>query len=338
MKFRTIFTLLFCITLSLGVSAKDAKLAGIIVHNFFSPERNDRVEVYVWYPTASDSVNFIFGQNKVFLGTKTSLNAPVLKGRHPVILLAHGGMRSSPFHSGWIASGLAKKGFIVVVPQYDFSKLEPALASHELWLRPSDLSNSLVSIENIPFFKDFIDKEKIYGVGFFLGGTSMLSLAGAKFEPNRYKKSCLNDKVNIDCAWLYENKIDLSYLPDIVFFSNKNNRLKSVVVINPELTKTLDENFSKLIDLPVKVIDIRDGESEMDEYLDFDNALRAIPNLKKIKLSESNLFGAFSLCTPIGKTILSMEGGENICIEPKSQKREHTHKLILEEITNFIDD
>ncbi len=59
MKLRTIFTLFFCITLSLGVSAKDANLAGVIVHSFFSPERNDRVEVYVWYPTESESVNFV---------------------------------------------------------------------------------------------------------------------------------------------------------------------------------------------------------------------------------------------------------------------------------------
>ena len=161
-----------------------------MTHKVFNSERSENIEVHIWYPAKADSTNFVFGQNKVFLGTEASLNAPITKGKYPVVLLANGGMRASPSHSGWIASGLAKSGVIVIVPQPpSFSNLSPNVASNELWLRATDLSQSLSNIENLEFFKNSIDRENVYGVGFFLGGTSMLSLAGAKFDPLLYKNS-----------------------------------------------------------------------------------------------------------------------------------------------------
>jgi predicted dienelactone hydrolase len=77
------------------------------------------------------------------------------------------------------------------------NRLEPASASSELWLRPGDLSLSLSNIENNERLQGSADLDHVYGVGFFLGGTSMLSLAGAQFDPGLYQASCEQQGVNV---------------------------------------------------------------------------------------------------------------------------------------------
>jgi predicted dienelactone hydrolase len=324
------------IIFSLNVEAEEIKIAGLIIKKVFNPEREKLVDIYYWYPAKTADANFEFGGNKFFKGTVASLGAKISEGKFPIILLSIGGMRTSLFHSGWVASGLAIKGFVVAVPQPPSAKsLKPGLAANELWLRPSDLSLSLSYLEKKSPLKDSVSTDHVYGVGFFLGGTSMLSLAGAEFDPNLYRASCKQDGVNIDCNWFRENKVDLENLPyKKLSRSMQDTRIKSIVAINPELTKTLRTNSLRRISIPISIIDIRE---DSDEYPGFDlaDSLQSNPEITISIIQNSNLFSAFSTCTPEGVAVFATKA-ENICKDPKGIGRQEIHRLIIDNILEFI--
>ncbi|WP_252094196.1 hypothetical protein [Vibrio sp. SCSIO 43009] len=96
------------------------------------------------------------------------------------------------------------------------------------------------------------------GIGFFLGGTSMLMLSGAQISPEKYRTSCHN-ATNVDCHWLRENNVDITSIPDQKFprFQSEN-KLKSVVVINPELTKTFVPETLALMNNAITVVTLSD--------------------------------------------------------------------------------
>jgi predicted dienelactone hydrolase len=56
------------------------------------------------------------------------------------------------------------------------------VAVNELWLRPHDLSTTLTAIEQVAVLNVRVDANQIGVVGFFLGATSALSLAGAQID------------------------------------------------------------------------------------------------------------------------------------------------------------
>ncbi|WP_077653047.1 alpha/beta hydrolase family protein [Salinivibrio kushneri] len=337
MNIKRWLTTMAWLALSFTVSAKEFAASGLASQTVFNPERESTIEVDIWYPTTLDSTHFEFGKNKVFVGTKTNRNAPIASGKHPIVLLAHGGMRASPFHAGWVASGLAKAGFIVVVPQQvGLSAANVTSAPRELWLRPSDLSISLTHLIDTAPFKQAIDTDHVYGVGFFLGGTSMLSLAGARFDPALYKQSCEQEGVNVDCQWLQKNKVDLGKVSEpMLSRTNHDDRVKAIVAINPELTKTLDAQSLGDIKVPVKVMDIRGRHAALPE-LEVAESIAAIPNMTLMKTPHTTIFSAFSRCTAKGAQLLALEEEGHLCQTSEQQSREEAHRLIIESITQFI--
>ncbi len=327
--------ILYLALFPLNAIALDGNGTGFITKKIHSPERNKLIEIHYWYPTQNINADFDFGNPKIFVTTKAKLNAKLLTGKFPVILLAHGGMRSSPYNSGWIASALAKSGYIVVVPQPPSpNSLKPNVAPHELWLRPNDLTLGLSSLDDVSILKNGIDESTTYGLGFFLGGTSMLSLAGVKIDPVLYKNSCKQKNVNFDCHWFKKNDVELNDLSlEKLSKIKPENRINTVIAINPELTKTFDKNSIRTISIPLNIIDISNNSSAA---LIPDSALKEAQNIAFSEIPNSNLYSAFSICTKKGKMILAAEGEGEICKESEESTREQIHKDILQEIVNTL--
>lgn len=341
MKIMNVITVIFLVLLSQYAMATEEQGTGFIANQVYNPERNKSIEIHYWYPTQNIISDFEFGNSKIFLTEKATLNAELLNGKFPVILLAHGGMRASPYHSGWIASALAKRGYIVVVPQPPRpNELKPSLAPHELWLRPSDLKLGLSSLDDVSIIKNGVDKSNILGLGFFLGGTSMLSLAGAKIDPELYKNSCVEKGVNFDCQWFQKNGVDLSDFSVSNLLSTKPDaRIKSVIAINPELSKTFDKNSVTGISIPLTIIALGDtADSRDNSYL----ALKPSKQLGENKnvtfstIPNTSVYSAFSICTHKGKIILAAEGDDDICNDLKGLTREQAHQVIVDEVVKIL--
>lgn len=318
-----------------GVQAAEPYSASHLVRALPSEARGRPVEVHYWYPTAETQPVEHFGQGKLFNAVEVILDAKAAQGSFAVVLLSHGGMRSAFIHTGWIASALARRGFIVVVPKPPGGReLQAADAANELLLRPADLSLALTALKSIEPLSSRADMTDVSGVGFFLGGTSMLSLAGAGFDPEGYRQSCNAQGINIDCGWLSSQGVDLTTLPDDFFAQDTSDaRLTNLVVINPELTPVLEPRSLESIAVPVKLISLsNDAKSPLATAAQLDN----IQSYSAVNIASASPFSAFSECTELGKKILQAEGEGELCQEPDGRSRAEIHQQLIDEIVAAI--
>lgn len=322
---------LFVTLLSFEVSANEDKYSALTIKSVYSNDRNKFIDIYYWYPSSKRDTDFIFGNSKIFAAVATNFNAEIAPGKFPVVLLSHGGMRSSFTHSGWIASALAKAGYIVIVPKPPgVDEITPDLAVNEISLRAADLMLGLSNLENVNVLDRGSDKDNVMGVGFFLGGTSILTLSGIKLSPAKYKKSCDDDETNMDCGWLLSNNVYLTEVSDKKISDLKtDDRIKSIVVINPELTKTFSDATLEMVGIPVTVIDL---SAENNPALKPSETILKIPKVQLREINSATAFSAFSMCTEQGERILSSDGGSEICEENAEGLRQENHKLIINEI------
>ncbi|UXH99910.1 alpha/beta hydrolase family protein [Photobacterium sp. TY1-4] len=328
---KKVISFLGMLMLSFSANAVDGTETGLQVKRIYSPDRQRDVEIYYWYPTNARGDAEAFGQSKVFLSTDVIRDAEIAPGQYPVVLLSHGGMRSAFVHTGWIAAALVKQGYFVVVPKPPgFDALQPQSAPHELVRRPSDISLALSSLKQHPALDQYVDHRRVFGAGFFLGGTAMMTLAGAKISPDAYKTSCEQEGVNIDCQWLSTNRVDFTAIRDeLITGTTTDPRIKAYVVINPELTQTFDEQSLKAISVPVTVLDLSGSENAA---LAPAKSLSEIPQLKLSRVSAATPYSAFSRCSEIGLQILTAEGADDMCIEPGAVTRAAHHRKIIAEM------
>ncbi|CZF81414.1 Alpha/beta hydrolase family protein [Grimontia celer] len=321
--------------LCFSASAVEPKYhSSLTVKSVFSGDRNKPVDVYYWYPTCKENTNFTFGNGNLFKAVETQLDAPLAGEKFSVVLLSQGGTRSAFSHSGWIASSLAQQGYIVVVPKPPApNEITPDKAVDEITLRASDLKLGLKTLNSVEALSGGADTDEVFGVGFFLGGTSMLMLSGAQISPEKYRASCDN-KTNIDCRWLRNNNIDVATIPDEKFRPlQTENKLRSVVVISPELTATFAADTLTMIDNPITLITL--SANQHPELV----PAQSMIELSSVTLKDipgANQFSAFSECTERGFSILASEGEKALCQEPGQVSRVENHQEILDAILTAL--
>jgi predicted dienelactone hydrolase len=303
-----------------------------------APVRGEPIELTVWYPTDAKGPAEIVGGSKVFKGTPALRNAPVFKGQYPVIVLAHGGFRAAPHHEGWIASSLAARGYIVGVTR------PPALgpkdaksAVQELWLRPADLSVALTALESDPVISPRIMPGKAAAVGFFLGGTSALALAGARLDPNSYGRSCDRHEAGLDCAWFVRGGVDPKRIGAAdLGRSHRDERIKAVIAVDPELSTSFSPESLAGIGIPVDIINLG-SPGTIAPALEASGLKVHIPDSRYGAIPDATSFSAFNPCTPDGPALLREEGDDDaICRDGGTRPREEIHREIAGRITDAL--
>lgn len=330
MKIKLIISFLLTI-LCISASAKEPQFhSALTVKTVFSEYRNKLVEVYYWYPTTNEKNNFSFGKGVIFKQVETQLDAPLAGGKFPVVLLSQGGTRSAFSHSGWIASSLAQQGYVVIAPKPpEPNEITAGVAVDEITFRTSDLKLGLQALSSVGVLSGRVDTDEVMGVGFFLGGTSMLLLSGAQISPEKYRRSC-NDGTNIDCQWLRKNHVDITDTPVQKFHRlQPEDKLKSVVVINPELTKTFAPETLTLMHNIITVVTL---SAQQNPALTPANSLVALPNVTLQAIPSATQYSAFAECTERGIEILTSEGEEALCEERGEVSAKDNHQKILDVI------
>ena len=90
---------------------------GVTYGAAYAPARATDIDFHIWYPAERGGRAITVGSNGVFYGTSAGKNAPHRAGKFPMVLISHGsGGNAGQF--GWIASGLADAGFVVVLPNH----------------------------------------------------------------------------------------------------------------------------------------------------------------------------------------------------------------------------
>ena len=225
------------------------------------------------------------------------------------MVIAHGGFRAARNAAGWLGRALAAEGLVAAVvnphPMPD-GPATPA-APDELWLRPADLSATIGRIVEEPGLATHVDPSRVAGVGFYLGGYSVLALAGARLDAAAFAASCDRGATGADCAWFASGKVDLRQ-GDATRLgrSNLDARLRLAIVVGPELVEMLDSGSLSAIRIPVWTAG--DGVSRLADE---------IPGARRITVPGLGPFSAFPECTPKGRAILAEDGGDTaLCEEP----------------------
>jgi predicted dienelactone hydrolase len=298
-----------------------------------APERQEPLSVTLWYPAGEGGTPERVGENKVFRGAPVLRDAGVAEGAHPVVVLAHGGMRAAPNQSGWIASALAARGMLVaVVPPPRPASPEAAVA--EIWLRPADLSAALTAVEAEPAIAGHAEPGPAAAVGFFLGGTSVLSLAGARLDAESHARSCDTPAGGADCAWFAAAGVDLRAADAVKLArSGFDPRIGTVVAIDPELTAHLAAGSFTGMTARVTVINLGDPGS-IAPFLDA-SGLQA-EGVAYTALAGATPFSAMAACQPHGAGILAEEGEDDEICREDAALRERTHARLADMIAEAV--
>ncbi|MCG8687477.1 MAG: hypothetical protein MI892_21550, partial [Desulfobacterales bacterium] len=211
---------------------------GIRTMTIVTSDTGREVVLTMWYPAGTGGETLLVGDTPVFLGVTARSDASIEDGSFPLVLVSHGGMRSAPNMAGWIGFGLARHGFVVaVVRPPGLGPRDAAAAVSEVWKRPADLSAVITALEHDPGWAAHIDFDRIGSLGFFLGGTTVLSLAGARMSAEGYARSCDEGSTAVDCGWFAVNDVDLREI-DVrpSARSNRDSRIKVAIAVDPELT------------------------------------------------------------------------------------------------------
>lgn len=306
--------------------ADAADRIGVRTISVMAPERGTPLDVTLWYPAAPGGSPVLIGDSAVFRGTAAQRDAPIASGSFPVILLSHGGLRAASNLDGWIASRLAAHGFVVATAH------PPTLADRiagdaprEIWLRPADLSATLTALEREPALADKIDLHRVGVLGFLLGGSSALALAGARVDAQIYARSCDDGGAVPDCAWFARNGVDLHKIDTArLGRSNLDPRIKAIVAVDPELAESFSVASLSGISIPVHIINLGQPDTSLPGPKAAGLA-KLIPRARYDLIADVTPFDSFSECKPEGPAILRREGDDESLCNSETRPRAEIH-------------
>lgn len=136
--------------------------------------------ITLWYPAAGAP------------GAAPGAAAPLMPGRHPLVLFSHGSGGSERNQRGW-AEQLARAGYIVAAPRHwgdSFDQPEGRGTDVQLVGRPLQASAALDTLLADPQLGPSIDPARIGMLGFSAGGYTTLVMSGARPDFGRWKRHC----------------------------------------------------------------------------------------------------------------------------------------------------
>ncbi|SET98344.1 alpha/beta hydrolase family protein [Paracoccus homiensis] len=281
----------------------------------------------VWYPAQEGGSPEDVGGNAVFIGQPAYRDAVMAPGPYPLVLLSHGGLRSAPDSGAWLSGRLAEKGFIVVEvngPRPNSAKA----AVNEIWQRPLDVSRALDWLLRDPSWSSAIDQSRIATVGYALGGTAALSLAGGMFDADAFAMACAADADGPDCAWYAAQGVSLATIDqERLEQPYRDPRIGTAIAINPEYADVFFAPSLKAQGSQPRVIWLGARDHGQADTIGLPHTMVEI----------ATGYDAFPLCTPKGRFILAEDGGDAALCDSDPTARAHIHDEIAERLVAAFD-
>lgn len=305
--------------------------------------REDRpLEGDVWYPTATPDIHATADRSKVWQMALADPDGTAAEGVFPLLVVSHG-MYGNTFNQAWLGSELARRGYIVAMINHPGTStfLRDRDQTRRLWDRPIDLSRLISFLTEESVYKDRIDRERIYAAGHSLGGFTVMLLAGAEFEPDRYERVCSGEDLSVACQVLTGWSIAKTDVDRIEMAkSRKDPRLAKVISLDLGGTPVLSRDSLGAIGIPVLVLG--SGRADMlDQEAESRALAAALPGdrVRHVELDDAGHFDFMGVCKPEGFAILEEHepGDEIVCIKGNAERIEQ-HRRILSEILAFLND
>jgi predicted dienelactone hydrolase len=151
----------------------------------------------IWYPVSEDAKGVVEEQmpmGPMWVAGKAAVDAPMAAApaKFPLVMLSHG-TGGSAMQMAWLGTVLARHGYIAVAVNHPGNNgLEPYTAEGFAlwWERATDISDALDAVLRDTVFGPRVDAARIGAAGFSIGGYTVLELAGARSEQQRFLAAC----------------------------------------------------------------------------------------------------------------------------------------------------
>lgn len=300
------------------------------------------LHVTVWYPAEGGGEPVMIGANRVFEGAPAVPDAVPAQGRFPLVVLSHGsGSRVQGM--SWLATELAKAGFVVAGPNHPgtTSGYSTPGDTPKLWQRVADLSAVIDRLTGDEEWQNHVDADRIGVVGFSLGGAAAMLSVGARADLEAYARYCdAYDKW--DCAWYaggigYVNdaqvkvgKVDLRAIDKTLFEqSNQDRRIRSAVLVDPGLAQAYDARSLKDISIPMSFINLGSAGTVPPGVI-ADELAALTPNGTYAAVADSVHYSFLPECREGAAEILRSSGeDEPICEDGGARSRADIHAELV---------
>ncbi|AXM94740.1 alpha/beta hydrolase family protein [Pseudomonas plecoglossicida] len=128
--------------------------------------------------------------------------APVAMGRYPLLVLSHGNT-GSPLALHYLATSLARQGFVVVAVVHpgdnarDHSRLGTL---SNLYGRPLQISAAISAARDDALLGPYLNDGKVGVIGYSAGGETALILSGARPDLDRLRRYCVERPNDADAC------------------------------------------------------------------------------------------------------------------------------------------
>jgi predicted dienelactone hydrolase len=226
----------------------------------------------VWYPASATSkvVTQVIGPPGAPLFTlgEWASDAAPAAGRFPLIVLSHGTGGSAQI-MGWLASGLASRGYVVAAVNHPGNNaLEEYTAEGFLiwWERARDLSTAIDSVLRDSTLSPVIDRQRVGAIGFSLGGYTMFEIAGARTDPELFQQYCRSPQAegcldppefpNLLARWadLQKTSPSLRAATKRAAESYRDRRVRAAFAIAPALGPAFKIDSLRGISIPIQIV------------------------------------------------------------------------------------
>lgn len=310
---------------------------GYLLTDMTVPGRTMQVRLHVWYPTDSQAVPRLIGQNGLFYGAQVRVDAAPVARALPVVVLSHGSGGNAE-RLGWLAGYLAQLGMIVAAPDHpgttsgDSDPFQTAL----IWQRTADMTAVLDLLQTAPPKGLQADMTRVASVGFSLGGYTALGLGGVRVTRAAFIDHCAAHPDAEDCTWMVAAGVDFAAVDATLYdASHADARVTAVVAIDPALVNAVDHAGLAPLSAPFLLINLGDAAS-LPDGMDVSAFAAALPDARHAYVPGSAHFSFLAECSTLGVIIVGAAGDDNICSDSGLRDRGVIHDELRAMIGGFL--
>lgn len=313
----------------------------VITHvSFNDHQRHRQLDSVIYYPTEQQGTQRLQGDNAVFRGISVLSDAPLAKGKFPLVILSHGSGGNNT-SLAWLADKLVQQGMVVVAANHPGSTTGDSIPakSAQLWLQTEDISFVISALLSDPHWKSSLDKQPIGVIGHSKGGYSAIAALGATLSLPYFIASCQQQPEQPNCQFYTRAGVKLDQLSAKKFEGNYvDKRLRFAIALDPGMIPFYQKNSLLHLSAPLLLINADYFISPNDSLnLGGEKWVQQLnqPGITAVTLTNSGHFDFLPLCKPAAGAILAEEGEAFICAT-QAVERENLHQQTVQQIITYL--
>ncbi|MBD8893253.1 alpha/beta hydrolase family protein [Roseibium litorale] len=321
--------------------ARAGELPGYDRIDIHAKHRSTLVAGSVWYPAGSQTYHSLVGDNPVFQGTRAMLGATVKDGKYPLLVLSHGSGGNMDGLS-WLSSELAKSGIMVLGMNHPGSTSNDSSPrrSAQFWDRAQDTGAALDEILADPVYGPHIDRDRIYMLGFSLGGVNTLQNIGMRADIHLYEKFCTQQPQSPGCVFFAKGGVDWKAVDaERIGASYEEPRLAGAIAVDPGMHFAMTPESVAAVKKPVLFINLGSDDTLWDEINvgpTGSNLAAHLAGAEYVQIAPADHFTFLGLCKENAAQLLKEENDDPVCTDPKGADRADIHRRVIDAVTQFI--